>query len=114
MHAGRVLSAIRCLVYPIRVGVPVVLDPAIGCPVPSECMAQRMLPRRVQIVRKSDLSGISGTGVVAFGVEFPDGRCVTRWRGQTSGVSQTCIWDSIIDIEEIHGHNGSTRIEYID
>jgi hypothetical protein len=61
--------------------------------------------------RAVDVSGISGTGVVADGVRFPDGKTVTRWRGGTTGVAQTCVWDSIQHVRRIHGHDGATRIE---
>jgi hypothetical protein len=95
--------------------LPSTLDYAIGEWLPSVTMATVVLPRRFRLVREVDSTGISGTGVVAFGTEFPDGVCVTRWRLETgSGVSQTCVWDSLDDIRAIHGHNGSTRIEFID
>lgn len=73
----------------------------------------RSLPRRFQLVREVDTTGISGTGIVAFGVEFPDGKCATRWRVEGKP-AQTCCWDSIDDVRTIHGHEGHTRVEYID
>lgn len=68
-------------------------------------------PRRFRLLRHHDPSGISGTGVVAYGVQFPDGNVVTRWNGQ---IAQTCVWASIDDVEAIHGHNGATTVEWID
>lgn len=67
--------------------------------------------RRFQLARDHDVSGISGTGTVADGVEFPDGTCVIRWRGQRQS---TVVWPSAEDVEAIHGHGGATRIEWLD
>lgn len=63
--------------------------------------------------RTTDVTGLSGTGVVADGVTFPDGKTVTRWRGGTTGVAQTCVWDNIQHVRRIHGHDGATRIEFV-
>lgn len=67
--------------------------------------------RRFQLVRTVDVSGVSGTGHVADGVLFDDGKVVTRWRG---AIAQTCVWDSFEHVEAIHGHSGATRIVWID
>ncbi len=75
---------------------------------------RHLAPRRFVLDRFEDESGVSGTGMVAWGVQFPDGRCVTRWCADASGVSQTCIWESIRHIERIHGHHGKTRIRWLD
>lgn len=69
------------------------------------------LPRRFALLRDHDVSGVSGTGVVAFGVQFPDGRCSTRWN---SARAQTCSWDDVNDVEIIHGHGGDTRLVWLD
>jgi hypothetical protein len=63
--------------------------------------------------RKVDVSGISGTGIVADGVIFGDLKTVTRWRGGPSGVAQTCVWDSPDHVMKVHGHNGATEIEIV-
>ncbi|MFG3340562.1 hypothetical protein [Glycomyces sp. NPDC048151] len=63
--------------------------------------------------RTEDVTGVSGTGVVADGVIFPDMKTVTRWRGGTSGIAQTCVWDSPHHVKRIHGHNGATEIEMV-
>jgi hypothetical protein len=67
--------------------------------------------RRFRLQRDVDVSGISGTGVVADGVVFPDGVAVVRWRGERQS---TVVWPSIDDVEAIHGHGGATRIVWID
>lgn len=67
--------------------------------------------RRFVLQRDIDVSGVSGTGVVAEGVQFSDGRVATRWRGT---VAQTCVWDRIEDLVAIHGHGGATRVVWVD
>ena len=68
-------------------------------------------PRRFKLVRDKDHSGISGTGHVADGVVFPSGKTVICWRVITSSI---VVYDCPDHVEAIHGHNGSTRIEWID
>lgn len=63
------------------------------------------------LYRVTDISGISGTGVVAEGVEFSDGVCVCRW---TTDMATTTVYSSIQDVENIHGHDGATRIIFED
>jgi hypothetical protein len=67
--------------------------------------------RRFVLMRSEDVTGISGTGLVAWGVRFPDGLVVTRWNGT---IAQTSVWDSIEHIEAIHGHGGSTQVVWVD
>jgi len=59
------------------------------------------------LVRNIDTTGVSGTGIVADGVIFPDGVTVLRWR--TAGGS-TAVYDSIEDVKQIHGHGGDTKV----
>lgn len=67
--------------------------------------------RRFYLVRTQDLTGVSGTGRVAGGVIFPDGTVAMRWN---TGVASTAIYDSITDVETIHGHNGATVVALVD
>jgi len=67
--------------------------------------------RRFRLCRAEDLTGISGTGHVADGVRFPDGRIAMRW---ATGTASTAIYDDIEDVVHIHGHNGATKIEWVD
>lgn len=62
--------------------------------------------------RDADISGVSGEGIVADGVEFPDGCVALRWRGghPTSVVFHDRGMESV---EAIHGHGGNTRIVYV-
>lgn len=67
--------------------------------------------RRFHLVRDEDHTGVSGTGHVAEGIEFTDGTCAMRWLTLRSS---TAIYDSAVHVEAIHGHNGTTRIEWMD
>lgn len=57
--------------------------------------------------RKVDESGVSGTGIVAEGVQFSDGTCVVHWLTRTASVA---IYPNIDDLIEVHGHDGNTEI----
>ena len=57
--------------------------------------------------RTEDISGVSGTGIVAQGVVFDDGHAAMRWMTATSS---TAIYTSVDDLVKIHGHGGSTRL----
>jgi hypothetical protein len=63
-----------------------------------------------RLVRDEDETGVSGTGTVAWIVEFPDGVAVTRW--SVTDIRQTCVWESVDHVLAIHGHNGKTRLEW--
>lgn len=67
--------------------------------------------RRFILVRDEDVSGVSGTGVVVQGCQFENGKAVMRWVSETSSVA---IYESIEDIIKIHGHNGATRLVWVD
>jgi hypothetical protein len=59
------------------------------------------------LYREKDVSGVSGTGSVAEGVQFTDGVVVLRWNGEHAS---TVVWHSIEDALAIHGHGGLTRV----
>lgn len=63
--------------------------------------------RFFHLQRDADPSGVSGTGVVAYGVQWPDGSCVLRW---DTAVRSTVLYDSVEDVERITGHDGATRV----
>lgn len=67
--------------------------------------------RRFVLIRHEDVSGTSGTGQVAEGVEFSDGTVALRW---TVALQSTAIYASAADLEAIHGHNGSTELSWLD
>lgn len=67
--------------------------------------------RRFQVVRTADVSGTSGVGIVAEGVEFSDGSVCVHWISQLTShelPANMKVWDAI------HSHGGKTRVEWID
>ena len=68
-------------------------------------------PRRFLTYRTKDVSGISGCGCVAEGVQFHTGQCVLCWKTDKSSVA---VYGSIEELEAIHGHDGSTKVVWID
>lgn len=69
------------------------------------------LPRRFHLVRDTDVTGISGEGIIVDGVEFTDGTIALRW---LTGAPSTGIFDSIGDVENVHGHGGKTRVVWLE
>lgn len=68
--------------------------------------------RRFHLQRDEDVTGVSGTGVVADGCAFPDGSAVVRWRGEHRS---TVAWEQGVEsIEAINGHAGRTRLVWLD
>ncbi|WP_218717046.1 hypothetical protein [Nocardia sp. MH4] len=65
--------------------------------------------RTFEFRRDRDLSGVSGTGVVADGVVFDDGTTVVHWRGEHRS---TVVWPSVEAAIAVHGHDGATRLVY--
>lgn len=62
-----------------------------------------------ELIRDEDVTGISGTGVVAEGVEFSDGVVCLHWVGQWP--SSVVHYEKGMEaVEAVHGHNGKTRI----
>jgi hypothetical protein len=72
----------------------------------------RAEPRFFVLLRDEDVSGVSGTGVVAEGCVFGNGRVVLQWL--TNGLESLAIHESIESLEQIHGHGGRTRIMFLD
>lgn len=71
----------------------------------------REFPRRFRLERDVDVSGVSGTGIVADGVVWPDGSADVRWRGDRPSAVH---WDRMEHAEQIHGHGGATRFVWLD
>lgn len=80
------------------------------------------LPRRFELVRNEDYSGVSGEGVVATGVEFPDGAVFMQWRNTENDDLETdsngCAFkpgpDGVKATIEVHGHEGRTELRWVD
>jgi hypothetical protein len=67
--------------------------------------------RRFIFERATDVSGTSGIGLVAEGVQFSDGTVAVRWR---SMVASHVLYANVHAAETIHGHGGATRLKWID
>lgn len=70
-------------------------------------------PHRIDVkpfylYRTDDVSGVSGTGVVAVGVVLPSGKAVMEWNSKWPTVT---IFNSIDHIVAIHGHGGRTQLK---
>jgi hypothetical protein len=70
-----------------------------------------VLPRRFALVRHVDYTGVSGVGVVAYGIAFSDGHVALRW---CSSHPATSIWESLEHMLAVHGHGEATSIQWID
>lgn len=67
--------------------------------------------RTFKLIRDEDFSGISGTGEVAEGVQFKNGKCVMCWDTATTSIA---VYESIRDLVTIHGHKGRTEAVFDD
>lgn len=66
--------------------------------------------RTFRLIRTVDVTGISGTGVVAEGVIFQDGETVVRWLSITPS---TNIYKNIEEVLKVHGHGDATSVEFL-
>lgn len=57
--------------------------------------------------RTDDLTGTSGTGVVAEGVQFSSGQVALHWLSQLEAVN---VYGNALVLETLHGHGGGTRV----
>jgi len=62
-----------------------------------------------QLQRKVDVSGVSGTGIVANGVIFPNGKVVVSWSGEYCSI---VIWDNIEALKKVNCHDGKTEVVF--
>ena len=57
--------------------------------------------------REEDESGVSGTGRVAQGFIFDNGKVAVTWLSEHPSVT---IYDNIGEVHAIHGHGGKTEV----
>ena len=57
--------------------------------------------------RAEDESGVSGTGRVAQGFVFDNGKVAVTWLSEHPSVT---VYDSLGEVTAIHGHGGKTEI----
>jgi hypothetical protein len=67
--------------------------------------------RRFHFERVEDVSSVSGCGKVAEGCVFSNGTVVLEWISEHPSVN---FYQSIRDVEFIHGHQGKTKIVFDD
>jgi hypothetical protein len=72
--------------------------------------------RRFELYRYRDPSGVSGTGVVAIGLEFPPDHeghqwIALKWLGRNPALT---LWPSLYDLLEVHGHLGASDVRRLD
>ncbi|GAB3935667.1 hypothetical protein GCM10029976_046240 [Kribbella albertanoniae] len=68
-------------------------------------------PRRFHLVRHRDVSGVSGTGIVAEGAIWSSGAVALHWPGRPRATS---VWASLDDLRIVHGHEGATEVRFLD
>jgi hypothetical protein len=70
------------------------------------------LPRPFVLQRHVDVSGVSGTGQVAEGVQWSDGTVSLRWSGERPSIT---FWQGgVADLEAVHGHSGGTEVRFVE
>jgi lipoprotein-anchoring transpeptidase ErfK/SrfK len=79
---------------------------------PLEVISSLKKAQRFVLNRKDDPTGISGTGIVAWGILWPDGTASLRWN--TRYRSSVTYEQGMEAVKAIHGHEGSTEIVFID
>lgn len=67
--------------------------------------------RRFQLRRDEDETGVSGTGIVAEGIEFSNGAVAMTWYSAHRCVN---VYESIKSVDALHGHEGKTVIVFLD
>lgn len=68
--------------------------------------------RRFHLIRTEDVTGTSGTGQIAEGVETSSDKVLMEWTCEPA--SSVCVYASLEDLLKIHGHEGRTTIEWLD
>jgi hypothetical protein len=67
--------------------------------------------RSFKLRRLADETGVSGTGIVAEGVEFTNGEATMSWLTKFRSIG---VYPSVKTLMDIHGHGGKTVLEWDD
>ena len=69
--------------------------------------------KRFRFKRNKDVSGVSGTGYVAEGVQFSNGEVIICWQveGKPNSITH---YTNMANTIEIHGHEGGTEVVWLD
>lgn len=61
------------------------------------------------MVRHEDVTGISGTGVIAEGTQYESGKCTLAWLTEYKSIG---VYDSMEELKAIHCHGGKTDVVF--
>lgn len=78
---------------------------------PEAPTARETTMRRFVLIRDQDVSGTSGVGQVAEGVEFSNGQVAIHWISQLESVA---VYGNVKVLDQLHGHGGKTKIKWLD
>lgn len=74
--------------------------------------------RTFKLIREVDTSGVSGTGLVALGLEDALGRVFLAWvvsakigPNTRRPIETLTVFASIQDVSDLHGHGGASHVE---
>lgn len=67
--------------------------------------------RRFVLERREDMTGTSGTGIVAEGCELSSGHVVLTW---FSCLQSVAVYDNAKVLDALHGHDGRTKVVWLD
>lgn len=67
--------------------------------------------RRFVLNRENDETGNSGTGIVAAGTQYPNGKVSLTW---LSHMGTMAWYDTIEIVKGLHGHSGKTEVVWLD
>lgn len=67
--------------------------------------------KRFVLQRTEDESGVSGTGMVAEGTLFTNGKVVLAW---VSDIKSVTVYENMEELDQIHGHGGKSHVVWID
>ncbi len=73
--------------------------------------AKRSIAKLFVLNRRHDETGTSGTGIVAEGIKFSNGKVALHWLSHLGAVN---VYDSMDVCEVLHGHDGNTVVEWKD
>lgn len=71
-------------------------------------------PRRFYLLRKEDVTGVSGPGVTCEGVQFTNGTVAFRWLSDSPSLTTFFGKNGLEEMLDKHGHKGKTEVIWLD